>query len=108
MSQLDNINSWKNNLGLLPINLFSTGQNNKYILLNGGYGDFCIDINADKSTEEYYSFAWSSNTKTFVALKDDKIYLFNWLKEKEEKAASPETKTPQKKKASPEPVISRR
>lgn len=84
MSQLENINSWKNNLGLLPINLFSTGQNNKYILLNGSYGDFCIDINADKSPEEYYSFAWSSNTKNFVTLKDDRIYLFNWLKEKEE------------------------
>lgn len=84
MSQLDNINSWKNNLGLLPINLFSSGQNNKFILLNGGYGDFCIDINADKSPEDYYSFAWSSNTKNFVTLKGDKIHLYNWLNEKEE------------------------
>ncbi|MBU0560561.1 MAG: N-6 DNA methylase [Bacteroidetes bacterium] len=84
MSKLNNIDFWKNHLGLLPINLFSAGQQNKYILLNGGYGDFCVDINSDKTPDEYYSFAWSSNTKNFVTLKDDKISLFNWLKEKEE------------------------
>ncbi|OGU61302.1 MAG: hypothetical protein A2X64_03110 [Ignavibacteria bacterium GWF2_33_9] len=84
MNQLNNINDWKKNLGLLPINLFSTGQTNKYILLNGGYGDFCIDIDADKSKEEYYSYAWSSNTKNFITLKENEIYLYNWLKEKEE------------------------
>jgi len=84
MNLLNNINDWKKNLGLLPINLFSTGQTNKYILLNGGYGDFCIDIDADKSKEEYYSYAWSSNTKNFITLKNNEIYLYNWLKEKEE------------------------
>jgi hypothetical protein len=84
MSKLNHINDWKDNLGLLPINLFSSGQNNKYILLNGGYGDFCIDMDADKSKEEYYSYAWSSNTKNFVTLKGNEIYLYNWLKEKEE------------------------
>jgi type I restriction-modification system DNA methylase subunit len=84
MSLLHDINNWKNNLGLLPVNLFSAGQNNKFILLNGGFGDFCIDVDADKSKEEYYSFAWSSNSKNFVTLKGDEIYLYNWLKEKEE------------------------
>ncbi|MGC9354734.1 MAG: N-6 DNA methylase, partial [Mariniphaga sp.] len=84
MSQLNNIDDWKYNLGLLPINLFSSGIDNKYILLNGGYGDFCIDIDADKSKEEYYSYAWSSNTKNFVTLKGNEINLYNWLKEKEE------------------------
>lgn len=84
MIQLHDINNWKNNLGLLPVNLFSSGQNNKFILLNGGYGDFCIDVDADKSKEEYYSYAWSSNSKNFVTINGDEIYLYNWLKEKEE------------------------
>ena len=76
MNQLNNINSWKKQLGLLPINLFSSEQQNKFILLNGGYGDFCVDTNSDKTADEYYSFAWSSNTKNFVTLKNDKIFLF--------------------------------
>lgn len=84
MNNLTDINVWKNNLGLLPINLFSSGQNDKYILLNGGYGDFCIDINADKSKEEYYSYAWSSNAKNFITLRENEINIYNWLKEKEE------------------------
>ncbi len=85
MNPLNNIQNWKNQLGLLPINLFSSEPKNKFILLNGGYGDFCIDIDPDKSPIDYFSYAWSSNTKNFVTLKEENVYLYNWLKEKEEK-----------------------
>lgn len=71
MSDLNKIENWKNNLGLLPIHLFSTETEDKFILLNGGVGDFCIDINPDKSPIEYFSYAWSSNTKNFVTLKNN-------------------------------------
>ena len=84
MTQLNSIESWKNQLGLLPINLFSSEINYKFILLNGGIGDFCIDLKSDKKPDEYYSYAWSSNTKNFVAIKDNDIFLYNWLKNKEE------------------------
>jgi adenine-specific DNA-methyltransferase len=85
MNRLSNIQNWKNQLGLLPINLFSSNTENKFILLNGGYGDFCVDINSDKSPIDYFSYAWSSNTKNFVTIKSEDVYLYNWLKEKEEK-----------------------
>ena len=40
-----------------------------YILLNGGSGDFCFSFSFQNlSPEEYYSKAWSSNTKNFVEL----------------------------------------
>jgi len=84
MSDLNKIENWKNNLGLLPIHLFSVQTENKFILLNGGIGDFCIDINPNKSPDEYFSYAWSSNTKNFVTLKNNKVFLYNWLKDKEE------------------------
>ncbi|MDN5346340.1 MAG: adenine-specific DNA-methyltransferase [Petrotoga sp.] len=84
MSDLNKIENWKNNLGLLPIHLFSTETEDKFILLNGGVGDFCIDINPDKSPIEYFSYAWSSNTKNFVTLKNNRVFLYNWLKDKEE------------------------
>jgi len=85
MNRLNDIQNWKNQLGLLPINLFSLNTENKYILLNGGYGDFCVDFNSDKNPIDYYSFAWSSNTKNFITLKNEDVFLYNWLKEKEEK-----------------------
>jgi len=84
MNQLIEIDRWKRLLGLLPINLFSSQSQDKYIMLNGGYGDFCIDINPDKETSDYYSYAWSSNTKNFVTLSNGKIKLYNWIKGSEE------------------------
>lgn len=84
MSQLTDIDSWKKQLGLLPIDLFSSKSQNKFILLNGGYGDFCIDFDSNKNPNDYYSYAWSSNTKFFLTLNNDNINLYNWLKEKEE------------------------
>ncbi len=84
MNGLDNIDSWKKQLGLLPISLFSSKSQNKFILLNGGYGDFCIDFDSNKKPDDYYSYAWSSNAKNFLTLNNENIYLYNWLKEKEE------------------------
>lgn len=84
MDNLKDIKNWKNNLGLLPIHLFSAETEDKFILLNGGVGDFCIDTNPDKNPNKYFSYAWSSNTKNFVTIKDDRVFLYNWLKEKEE------------------------
>lgn len=84
MSDLNKIENWKSNLGLLPIHLFSAQTENKFILLNGGVGDFCIDTNPDKNPNEYFSYAWSSNTKNFVTLKGNRVFLYNWLRDKEE------------------------
>jgi len=84
MNDLNKIENWKNNLGLLPIHLFSAETEGKFILLNGGVGDFCIDTNPDKNPDEYFSYAWSSNTKNFVTVKNDRVFLYNWLKDKEE------------------------
>lgn len=80
MDDISNTKIWKKNFGLLPIHLsLAENDRNNYILLNGGHGDFCFSNNfQDLSAEEYFSKAWSSNTKNFVALKDDKVHLFNW------------------------------
>lgn len=84
MNRLNDIKNWKNQLGLLPMNLFSANTENKFILLNGGYGDFCLDTNPDREPIDYYSYSWSSNTKNFITIKNKYIHLYNWLKEKEE------------------------
>lgn len=78
-----NLTTWKNQLGLLPLPLFSSGENNEFILLNGKSGNFCMGINNER-VDNHYSDAWSSNTKHFVAQNNDKISVFNWLKGKKE------------------------
>lgn len=85
MKNLSEILIWKQNFGLLPIHLKPTTNDFSYVMLNGGYGDFCLQTVKDNTTEtEYYSKAWSSNTKNFVVLDEDKIKIYNWQKDKPE------------------------
>ena len=84
MINLENINDWESSLGLLPIQLLpENASNDKYILLNGGTGDFCLQLAAQlKDPEYYYSSAWSSNTKNFVVFQDKHLNIYNWKNKK--------------------------
>lgn len=82
MIQLDDIAVWSKSFGLLPVQLSPTGNRTDYIMLNGGYGDFCLQLKEDdRSTDEYYSKSWSSNTKNFVSVEETKVKIFNWNKQ---------------------------
>jgi predicted RNA methylase len=83
---LNNILTWKQSFGLLPIHLIPTQiEDNSFIMLNGGYGNFCLRTETDgRSPGEYHSRAWSSNTKYFVVLDDSNVNIFNWEKERPE------------------------
>lgn len=81
MLDLSNITDWKKNLGLLPIYLKPTTNDSNFVMLNGGYGDFCLQTDKkDNQIDEYFSKSWSSNTKNFVVLDNDNIKIYNWLK----------------------------
>lgn len=85
MKDLTNISTWKQNLGLLPIHLDPTKDNSDFVMLNGGYGDFCLQIINDNSDiDDYFSKSWSSNTKNFLVLDNDNIKIYNWSKTKPE------------------------
>ncbi len=85
MKDLTNIVTWKQNLGLLPIHLKPDVDASDYVMLNGGYGDFCLQIAKDNSSQEdYFSKSWSSNTKNFLVLENEKLYIYNWLNNKPE------------------------
>lgn len=81
MKDLTNISTWKRNLGLLPIHLNSAKDNSNYVMLNGGYGDFCLQtINDNSDIDNYFSKSWSSNTKNFLVLENENIKIYNWSK----------------------------
>jgi len=85
MKDLTNISIWKQSLGLLPIDLNPTKDNSNYVMLNGGYGDFCLQtINDNSDIDNYFSKSWSSNTKNFLVLENDNIKIYNWSKTKPE------------------------
>jgi len=89
MNSIKDISFWKQSFGLLPIRLFSSQtEESSFIMLNGGYGDFCIQTDvAEKNADDYYSLSWSSNTKNFVVLDDETVNIYNWKRGSTEKIA---------------------
>lgn len=85
MRNLTDINSWKRSFGLLPIHLNPNIEDLKFLMLNGGNGDFCLQTsNEEDIAKSYFSKSWSTNTKNFVVLKNDEIKIYNWLDESTE------------------------
>ena len=82
MRNLTDIDTWKRSFGLLPIHLNPNIEDLKFLMLNGGNGDFCLQTsNEDDIADSYFSKSWSTNTKNFVVFKNDEIEVYNWLKE---------------------------
>jgi len=88
MINLNDTLTWKQRFGLLPIHLTPIHDENSFIMLHGGDGDFCLKTEAIHGTSRdrdfYYSCAWSSNTKNFVVLNDSTVTIYNWKKDKPE------------------------
>lgn len=81
MPQLTDIRFWTKNLGHLPIHLTPSAEN-RFIMLNGISGNFCLHISDSADTEEvYFSQSWSSNTKNFLLVNNENVKLYNWHKE---------------------------
>jgi len=71
---------WTKNLGHLPVHLIPD-IDDKFIMLNGVSGNFCLHISNElDEKEEYFSQSWSSNTKNFLVVNDQNVKLFNWHK----------------------------
>lgn len=88
MPQFNEISFWTKKLGHLPVHLSPT-VNDKYIMLNGISGNFCLHF-AERVEERntYFSQSWSSSTKNFLVVNGENIRLYNWHKEvKEENIA---------------------
>lgn len=80
-SPLADINFWCSELGLLPVPLFSDQDpENRFVLLNGLRGNFCLDLSQSKPKKETRNFAWSSNVGHYVALVGESIELQRWDK----------------------------
>lgn len=80
MINIRNKTIWAQNEGLLPIKLDPQSGVEKYIMLNGGLHDFCLDFTDDDlSKEDAFSAAWSTNTKNYIYIKNNSVHVLNWF-----------------------------
>lgn len=87
MNELKNIEAWKSNFGLLPIKLNPLSQLDKFLMLNGGLGDFCLKTSSigHENIQNVFQESWSTNTKNFLFIDEDFIEVTNWYENKIEK-----------------------
>jgi hypothetical protein len=80
--EINSLESWKLELGLLPVPLFGLqNQNDQFILLNGKVGNFCLDLGGDSHDEDPRNLAWSSDVGHYVKLlKNETVEVYRWDK----------------------------
>lgn len=84
MRNFSDISFWKQNYGLLPLHLKDVTEE-KFLMLNGGYGDFCLQTTyGDGDVDLFKEYSWSSNTKNYLIVQDKDIRVVNWLDSKPE------------------------
>ena len=75
--EINSLESWKLELGLLPVPLFNLQyQNDKVVLLNGKVGNFCLDLAPDD--EDPRNLAWSSDVGHYVKIYDHIVEVYRW------------------------------
>lgn len=74
------INTWRIGLGFFPQTLFQKMQlREKYILLNGKDGNFCVDY-TNEAPNNCRSYAWSSNVLHYLTIENDIVNIYRWDK----------------------------
>lgn len=70
---------WAIDSGLMPMHLAPRNHGDRFIMLDGGYYEFCLDLDLESKTEkDYNSFAWSSDVKNYIRLSGDDVTVYNW------------------------------
>lgn len=80
IESLREINTWQKTLGLLPVPLFDNKLENRFVLLNGAQGNFCLDTigNVNTDPDSNRDIAWSSNVGYYVSIINDKVEVQRW------------------------------
>jgi methylase of polypeptide subunit release factors len=63
---------------MLPISLREVIAENRYVLLNGNAGNFCLDFVGNYSQMERRAAAWSCDVGHFVTIHSDQIVVDRW------------------------------
>lgn len=79
MNDLSQADVWRRQLGYLPVPLFGVEQERSYVMLNGGKGNFCLDVDdgsVDPSVAAQH--AWSADVDHYLFVRGNKLSLLRW------------------------------
>src|ERR1039458_6014117 len=79
ITQFRTVTAWRAALGLLPVPLRDTPNNlERYVLLNGTTGNFCLDFVGGVERNLRSSAAWSCDVGHYVTCVGDSITVNRW------------------------------
>ena len=78
-SQFRTIDAWKAALGLLPVPLRATDEDQgQYVLLNGTTGNFCLDFVGGLDATSQRATAWSCDVGHYITCVGDFVVVNRW------------------------------
>jgi len=81
VSQLKTVGAWRTALGLLPVFLRGTAENQeRYVLLNGTKGNFCLDFIGGIDQHAQRIAAWSCDVGHYITIDEDSVIVNRWEK----------------------------
>ena len=83
MKNFSDITFWKQKFGVFPLHLKGEAEK-RFLMLNGGNGDFCLQTFDNGEIDLFNEYSWSSNTKNYLIVEKDDIRIINWLENKPE------------------------
>lgn len=76
---IDNLDTWRTQLGLMPVPLFGHQDEQRHVLLNGGKGNFCLDLAVDEADDgAERNRAWSSDVGHYVKVGREVVRVWRW------------------------------
>lgn len=76
---IDNLDTWRTQLGLMPIPLFGLQSERRHVLLNGGKGNFCLDLSDDvEDSGAERDRAWSADVGHYVKVDGNVVRVWRW------------------------------
>ncbi|MCW5299571.1 hypothetical protein DXT88_15450 [Herbaspirillum lusitanum] len=77
-TKLSNPEVWRTQLGFLPVPLFADRSDDRYVMLNGGKGNFCLDVATSDADISPAGAAWSADVDHYISVKNAEITVASW------------------------------
>lgn len=76
--QFRTVDAWRAALGLLPVPLRDTQTQDRYVLLNGTTGNFCLDLVGGVDRYSQRTAAWSCDVGHYITCTSDYVWVTRW------------------------------
>ena len=79
LAQFKMVGAWRTALGMLPVFLRGTAENQeRYVLLNGTKGNFCLDFVGGLDQSSQRQAAWSCDVGHYLTINNDSVIVNRW------------------------------